>query len=488
MILSWLLLTPLAGLFATLLTTRRCTWQAVIILVMSLVSLAFGLGLLASGQTVTLEVGSWPVPLGIRLRADMLSRIMLVLTGTLFCLASLYHLGQTWQGSESARAAAPDGSAAETSPCDAGPSRNPVYPLSFPLLLLALNGIFITSDFFNFYVFFELVAVSSYLLVSLGKHAPLEAAWKYSAQSVLGSICLLIGVVSLYGETGALEMSEVSRRLSGPAVWPAPFLLVAFLLKGAIFPFHFWQPDAHAAATTTGSVLLAGLLIKVGLYGMLRVWPLLMGGALLEIFLVLGMASILFGAVAAWQQRDAKRMLGFSSISQLGFVLLGIGWGTVGAMGAAIMYLVSHSLSKALLFMSTGALADRVGETGFSELTGKGRGRPLLGAAYLVGGLSLIGLPPTLGFLAKIGLLSEGGAAQEWGWVAIAAIGSLMTAAYILRAYQRLFWEDGAGLDERPPVLVLGAVTLGTALVVAGLFAGDALWQACLTAAMELGP
>ena len=468
MMLPWLLLTPLAGLLATLLTMRRCTWQAMIILVMSLVSLGVGVFLFAAGETVTLAVGDWPVPFGIRLRADMLSRIMLVLTGTIFSLASLYHLGQTL-----GRAA---------------PTRNPVYPLSFPLLLLALNGIFITSDFFNFYVFFELVAVSSYLLVSLGKHAPLEAAWKYSAQSVLGSICLLIGVVSLYGETGALEMIEVARRLSEPAAWSAPFLLVAFLLKGAIFPFHFWQPDAHAAATTTGSVLLAGLLIKVGVYGMLRFWPLLMHGALLEIFLVLGTASMLFGAAAAWKQRDAKRMLGFSSISQLGFVLLGIGWGTVGAMGAAILYLVSHSLSKALLFMATGALSDRVGRTDFAALAGKGSGMPLLGAGYLIGGLSLIGLPPTLGFLAKVGLLGEGAAAQEWGWVAIAAIGSLMTAGYSLKAFQRLFWESGNSLPSPPPALILGAIALSTSLVLVGLVAGDALWAICLSAAVELAP
>ncbi|MNR78869.1 Na(+)/H(+) antiporter subunit D [compost metagenome] len=468
MMLPWLLLTPLAGLLALLLARGRCNRQAILILVMSLVSLGLGVALFAAGETVTLAVGGWPVPLGIRLRADMLSRIMLVLTGTIFSMASLYHLGQTLGG--------------------AAPTRNPVYPLSFPLLLLALNGLFITSDFFNFYVFFELVAVSSYLLVSLGKHAPLEAAWKYSAQSVLGSICLLIGVVSLYGETGALEMSEVARRLSEPAVWSAPFLLVAFLLKGAIFPFHFWQPDAHAAATTPGSMLLAGLLINVGLYGMLRFWPLLMDGALLEIFLVLGTVSIFFGALTAWKQRDAKRMLGFSSISQLGFVLLAIGWGTVGAMGAAILYLVSHALSKALLFMATGALSDRVGHTEFAALAGKGKGMPLLAAAYLAGGLSLIGLPPTLGFLAKIGLLSEGAAAREWGWMAIAAIGSLMTAGYSLKAYQRLFWEGGSLLPERPPALILGAIAVGTGLVLAGFVAGDALWAICLSAAAELSP
>lgn len=473
MMLSGLLLLPLAGLLATMLASRRQTWQAGIVLAMSLFSLALALGLFLQGETVSLMVGGWALPYGIRLRADLLSRIMLVLTGMIFSLASLYHLGQT-------RAEAPS-------------TRNPVYHFSFPLLLLALNGIFITGDFFNFYVFFELVAVSSYLLVSLGKHAPLEAAWKYSAQSVLGSICLLIGVVSLYGESGALEMLEVGSRLAEPARWAAPFFLTAFLLKGAIFPFHFWQPDAHAAASTTGSVLLAGLLIKVGLYGILRSWPLLMGGSLLEIFLVLGAASILFGAVAAWKQSDAKRMLGFSSISQLGFVLLGIGWGTVGALGAAILYLISHSLGKALLFLATGILSDRAGATGFGALGGKGSGMPLLAGAYLIGGLSLVGLPPTLGFLAKVGLLSQGVAAEEWSWVALAGLGSLMTAGYVLKGFQRLFWEAGSSREAgenpaRAPVLALTAVGLATALVLAGLLGGAGLWETCLLAAAELRP
>lgn len=468
MMLAGLLVAPLAGLLATLLARGRSVWQAWSILVMSLASLALAAGLFARGETVTVAVGGWPAPFGIPLRADMLSRIMLVLSGLLFSLAALYHLGQTRRGD--------------------APTCNPIYALSFPLLLLALNGLFVTGDFFNFYVCFELLAVSSYLMVSMGRHAPLEAAWKYSAQSVLGSIFLLIGVVSLYGETGALSMAEAAQRLAEPARWSAPFFLVAFLLKGAIFPFHFWQPDAHAAATTTGSMLLAGLLIKVGMYGLLRLWPPLMGDALLGVFLVLGAASILFGGLAAWKQADAKRMLGYSSISQLGFVLLALGWGTVGALAAGILYLVSHSLSKALLFMATGALSDGVGSTRFAALAGKGGKQPGLAAAYLVGALSLIGLPPTLGFLAKIRLLSEGVSAGSWLWVAMAALGSLMTAGYILKAFQRLFWEECQAPSPPPAPLIRSSILLGAVLVVLGLLAGEALWAACLVAAQELKP
>lgn len=466
LILPGLLMTPIAGLFAALLARRHPLAQACSVLVMSAVDLALGLALMRHGETLTTFVGGWAPPTGIVLRADSLSRLMLLLTGVLFSAASLVHLSQTREG--------------------ARPTNNPIYHASFPLLLLGLNGVFATGDFFNFYVSFELVAVSSYLLVSLGKHAPLEAAWKYSAQSVLGSILLLVGVVSLYGETGVLEMAEVARRLSQPAHWAAPFLLIAFLLKGAIFPFHFWQPDAHAAATTTGSVLLAGLLIKVGLYGLLRFWPLVMGETMLGVFLVLGTLSVLFGATAAWRQRDAKRMLGFSSISQLGFVLLGLGWGTTGALAAGIMVMVSHSLGKALLFLTTGALTDRLGDTRFSVLSGCGRSQPVLAAATLLGSLSLVGLPPTVGFMAKVGLLREGTLAASWGWVALAALGSLMTAGYTLKAYQIMYWEPAAGPTLRVSPLVLAAVIGVALLVVGGLAGSERLWEACLASAGEL--
>lgn len=467
MILPWLIIVPLAGILGVLFAARSALWQAIVILATSLVSLGLSIGLFTVDGPILYAVGGWEFPIGILLRIDGLSRLMLLLTGVLFSLAGLYHLGQTRQG--------------------IAPTDNPIYHLSYPLILLALNGLFMTGDFFNFYVFFELVAVSSYLLVSLGNRMPLEAAWKYSAQSVVGSIFLLVGVVSLYGETGALEMTEVSRRLTSPAMWAAPFFLIAFFLKGAIFPFHFWQPDAYAAATPTGSVVLAGLLTKVGLYGLLRFWPLLMGEAMLETFVVIGAVSILFGATAAWRQSDAKRMLGFSSISQLGFVLMGMGWGTVGALGAAIFYLISHSLSKALLFMATGLVAQRSRTTRFSELTGKGGGLPWVGAAYLIGGLSLVGFPPTLGFMAKIRIINEGIGAMAWGWVAIAAIGSLLTAGYIIRSFQRIFWEVGSPA-ERPAFLVMGATMLTMSLVVLGLFGSEGLWNACLASARELRP
>lgn len=213
MILAWLLVVPLAGLFALMLAFRAPRVQAWLVGLMSLVSLGLAAAL-AWGEraVVSYAVGGWEPPLGIVLTADGLSRVMLLLTGILFTAAAAYHVGQTREG--------------------APPTRSPLYHFTFPLLLLGLNGVFLTGDLFNFYVCFELVAVVSYLLVAQGRHWPLEAAWKYSAQSVIGSLFLLTGICLVYGRFGALTMTEVARVLGEPVTWVAPFFLVAFLLKG----------------------------------------------------------------------------------------------------------------------------------------------------------------------------------------------------------------------------------------------------------------
>lgn len=468
LILAWLLIIPATGLLAVLAAHRSRRAQAWLVLLMSLASLGAGLGLVAMHPAVvTYAVGGWDAPLGIVLVADGLSRLMILLTGGLFTLGSLYRLGSPF------RIRPPEESA--------------ITALPYPLMLLALNGLFVAGDFFNFYVFFELVAVSSYLLVALGRHWPLEAAWKYSAQSVLGSLFLLMGICLLYGRTGALTMAEVAVRLDGPAAWVAPFFLVAFLLKGALFPFHFWQPDAHAAATTSGSVLLAGLLIKVGVYGLFRFWPLLMGDSYRWLFLGIGAASVMFGATAAWRETDAKRLLGFSSISQLGFVLVGLGWGTVSALGAALYIMVSHSLAKALLFMATGSITDRAGSTRLSRLAAAGKELPLISAAYLVGMLSLVGLPPTGGFIGKLSLLREGARLGEGIWLGIAAGGSLLTLGYAIKTYQRLFWgPDRAPLPGRADPAGTAAVTLLALLVLLIGVVPEPLWQLCHAGARDL--
>lgn len=500
--LPLLVAVPLAGIVAMLFAWGRPVASAWIALVTSLAALAAAAALVAEFAPVTPveqsgpvapvapvaqatrvpgaglpvhEVGGWPPPFGIALAPDRLGLTLAVLTGFLFSCGTAYHLGRTLLERRAATGAA-------------GP--HAVYPLAFPLLLLALLGLFTTGDLFNFYVFFELLAVSSYMLVALGKHEPIEAAWKYSAQSVVGSVSLLVGVALLYGRTGSLDLHDIALRLDEPALVAAPFFLLAFLLKAAVFPFHFWQPDAHAAATTEGSMILAGVLIKVGLFGLMRLGPILFGDRIAWLLLTIGGATILFGAAAAWRQADAKRLLGFSSVSQLGFVLVAIGWGTEGALAAAVFFVVAHSLAKALLFMATGFLADPLGSTEFAVLQGRGASRPLAAAAYLAGVLSLAGLPLTAGFVAKVGVLRQGVELGSWAIVGVAVLGSLLTLAYGLRAFQLLFWANPPAqpAPPAPPAHWAGKAALtvlATAVVALGLAPGP-LWALCEAAARDV--
>jgi multicomponent Na+:H+ antiporter subunit D len=470
MIIGWLLAVPMIGLFVMLLLWRRPVALAGVALAVSLVTCCLGLALLAAGPApVTMQAGGWPPPWGILLRADGLSGVMVALTGLVFVAASAVQFGAT--------RTAPD------------LARNPGYYLAFPFLLLGLNGVCLTGDAFNFYVFFELVAIASYLLVAMGAHDPLEAAWKYSAQSVFGSVSLLVGIVLLYGATGTLTIGAIAAHLDAPAVWAAPFFLIAFLLKGALFPFHYWQPDAHAAATTAGSMLLAGALINVGLYGFFRFGPLLLGPEQRWLLVAIGGGSGLFGAAAAWGTADAKRLLGFSSISQLGFVLMAVGWGTVTALAAGLAFLVSHALAKALLFATTGALAAGGTSTRLRDLAGAGVGRPWLSGAYLLGMVSLAGLPPTAGFAAKLALLREGLGLAAWPAVAVIGVGSLMTLAYGIRAYQQLCWSappaTAAPVLPWPHRWVL--VSLSGCVVLGGVMA-EPVWRRCLASAQALMP
>ncbi len=469
--LATLLVTPMVGLLLALAAWRFPRAQALAALAAAAACLLATVGLFerVAEEPVRYAVAGWPERLGIVLVADPLSVWMLALTASLVLCATAWHYGQVL----------------------AGRDLDPMYPLGFPLLLQALNGLFLTGDLFNFYVFFELVAISSYLVVAHGRHHALEAAWKYALQSAVGSTLLLLGIALVYGQTGALSLGEIAARLDGPALRAAPFLLAAFLLKGAIFPFHWWQPDAHAAATTAGSVLLAGLLIKVGIYGILRVGPLFLGPELRPLLLGLGGAAILFGGVAAFRQADAKRLLGFSSISQLGFVLVGVGVGGAGGVAAALFFVLHHSLAKALLFLVTGALADRVGSTRIDDLALRARPEPWLAAAYLLAVLSLAGLPPTPGFVAKVALVREAVAVGAVVPTALVLTGGVATLGYGLRAFSRLFWATGPdAVAVRTPISGAVVIAALSASIVATVVAAGPLWRWCLLAAraVEAGP
>jgi multicomponent Na+:H+ antiporter subunit D len=476
-----LVVAPLLLVLAVLTTGQRRRLQAALLLTVALFCLGWSIVLASTGASASVPMSGWSPPLGIGLRADALSRLFLLLNAVIFVLAALSLLAKELRQQGDSKRSLP-------------------RSLSHAGLLLGLNGLFLTADFFNFYVFFELMSVSAFLLVVDGARKPLEAGWKFAVQSMLGSICLLTGVAFLYGLSGSLAMHDVAARLGqSPTIWwTSSLFLFAFLLKGSLFPFHWWQADAHAAATTAGSVVLAGAIINTGIYGVMRFWPLLYGDGLLWLLAVIGAGSLTFGALAAYRTDDAKRLLGYSSTSQLGYVLLALAWS---APHVAVFYLIAHALAKALLFLVTGMIGDQAGTLSLRGLQGFGLHHPLAGYAYLLGFLSLIGFPPTMGFVAKVGVFGAGIAGAGGLGVTLIVVGSLATLGYAARAHQAIFMGNtvakqapalrspgsGQARERGRTWLEHASITLAVLFVVLGwVFAGP-LWRLCSTVARAAG-
>jgi multicomponent Na+:H+ antiporter subunit D len=360
-------------------------------------------------------------------------------------------------------------------------------------LAAALNGAFLTGDLFNLFVFAELLVISATLLTAISDDRyGVEAAYKYFYMSLFASALMLLAIGSLYASYGTLNMADLATRVAAgetPPLLPAAvaLLLVTFLIKSAVPPFHFWQPDFHTAAPTAVSAMLSSVVVKLGIYGLLRMTTLLFleqVDLLRPLLLVLGAAGVLFGGLAAVGTGNVKRMLAYSTLAQVGFILVGIGWGTPLALAAAIVFAFNHSLVKAAMLMLAGAVASRapVKSAAFAVVRGAGRHAPAAGALFFVGGLALAGVPPTNGFVSKL-LLFQGGIEAAAATplaaylpLALIAAGGVLTLIYTMRAFQLIWWQPAAAeanagaartgdvAKKRPDQLYAPALLLTTAL------------------------
>ncbi|KXS41172.1 MAG: multicomponent Na+:H+ antiporter subunit D, partial [Methanolobus sp. T82-4] len=353
-------MSPIAEHLPIILIAVPILMAAIMVMLRSNPQLQKGLNILVSSGLVVLsvmlllqvwntgiqvyEVGEWG-KYGILLVADLLSAGMVVLTTCISFLSLIYSFDYIEKRSLSAT----------------------YYPL-FNLLLAGLNGSFLTGDIFNLFVFFEILLLSSCALVVANEQGgitkssdKMEATFKYLVLNMLGSFIMLIAVASLYATTGTLNMADISVKLSamsdaGTLPWHvfaiALMFIVVFGNKAAIFPLHYWLPDVHPTAPSPISAMLSGVLIKVGAYGMLRVFFLIFRDTLYifqPVIIYLALATIIVGAISAVAQTDVKRLLAYSSVSQIGYVFLGIGLGGVYAIAAALIYLVNHAIAKSML-------------------------------------------------------------------------------------------------------------------------------------------
>jgi multicomponent Na+:H+ antiporter subunit D len=312
----------------------------------------------------------------------------------------------------------------------------------------------------------------------------LEAAIKYIFISGIGSLLLLLSIAATYTTYGTLNLAQIAQALSTGdrpllALPAGVMIMSAYLVKSAVFPFHFWQPDFHTTAPTPLSAMLSSVVVKVGIYGIIRINTLFLTqeAALIQnILLVLGVIGVFFGGLSALRTWNAKRMLAYSTLGQIGFILVAIGWGSELALVAAIIYMFNHAFIKSSLLMITGVIAsyNEKHSANLRELTGSGKGLVALSILYLVGGLALAGIPPFNGFMSKVALVRGGADVQNWVVLGLVIGGGLLTLIYVMRTWQLIFVkptpEEDADLAPRhhhgdsilaPALLISACILLG---------------------------
>ena len=351
------------------------------------------------------------------------------------------------------------------------------YHTLFLLLLTGATGVVLTGDIFNLFVFFEILCISSYALVAYpGDKPAVESAVKYLIQGAVGSSLVLIGVGLLYGLFGTLNMADIAGRIdsvSPVSVFvPLALMITGFGVEAAVFPLNAWLPDAHSSAPSSISAILSGIAIEVGLYAVIRVVFTLFGASSLLLSLTfLGLLTLLIGEMSAFAQDNIKRMLAYSSIGQIGLILFALSLASAHGVSGGLFQLVSHTLSKALLFLAVGYMIYRTGSLKISSFAGIGKKMPLTSLAFTIGVFSLVGMPPLVGFSSKFLIVR---AALEKGetlftvLIGLVLAGTVIEGAYFFRVIQTIYFKNEnsdlkrgkAPLEVLFPLLVFVALIL----------------------------
>ena len=387
----------------------------------------------SAGNVISYELGGWAPPWGIEYRIDAANALVALIVSGIAALTLPYALKSVIK--------------------EIPQKQHALFYAAFMLCLTGLLGIAQTGDIFNLFVFLEISSLSSYALISLGKkRQALTAAYQYLIMGTIGATFFIIGVGLLYAMTGTLNMADLSQRL--PELYDHrtihtafAFIMVGFALKLALFPLHLWLPNAYTYAPTVVTIFLAATSTKVAVYVMLRMVFTVFGFSFIEntptdeLFLLLCVTGILMMSFYAIYQKDSKRLLAYSSVAQIGYMMLGIGLGSMLSVTATLVHLFNHALIKGALFMAVGALIYRIGSSRLEHFSGLGKQMPWTFAAIVVAGLSLIGVPGTAGFISKWYLVLAAIEKQQWLIVAVILIGSLLAVIYVWKIIEVLYFQ-----------------------------------------------
>jgi multicomponent Na+:H+ antiporter subunit D len=412
-------------------------------------------------------MGGWPAPWGIEYRVDAANAYVILIVSTIGAVVMSYARPIVDQ-----RIRLPD-------------NKQSWFYTMYLLCLTGLLGMTITGDAFNVFVFLEVSSLSSYVLISIGRdRRALTAAYQYLIMGTIGATFILIGIGLLYVMTGTLNMADLAQRI--PAVSDSrtvraafAFLTVGLGLKLALFPLHLWLPNAYAYGPSVVTAFMAATATKVAIYVMLRMFFTVFGARfsfdtmeLNYILMPLALVGIVSASVAAIFQVNVKRMLAYSSVAQIGYIILGISLVSVTGLTAGIVHLFNHALMKGTLFMALGCVSFRVGAAKIELMAGLGKTMPWTMAAFVIGGLSLIGVPLTAGFISKWYLILGALEQDLWPVALLVLFTSLLALIYIWRVVEMAYFQpapEGRTVREAPLGLLIPTWTLALANLYFGL-------------------
>jgi multicomponent Na+:H+ antiporter subunit D len=470
--IAWLVVLPLAWATAAFLRGPGRGGRLALAGIAVQLALAAVLAQEVAGGTVRVHtVGGWDAPLGIELVADGLAAIMLLLVQTVALPMALYARAYFADHQQGVRY---------------------FWPLT-GFLLAAMNALFLSADVFNLYVTLELISLAAVgLVASGGTTASIVAAARYLFASLLGSGAYLLGVALLYGAYGAVSLSVLTPLVKQPAplavLLAAGLMVTGLMLKTALFPFHFWLPPAHGGAPAPVSALLSALVIKASFYLIARLWltlfaPLTTPDAA-QMLGLLGTAAIVWGSVMALRQTRLKMLIAYSTVAQVGYLFLYFPLATQtgpeaaqNALQGVTMQAFAHALAKSAMFAAAGAVILSTGHDKIAQLGGISSHLPLTLFTFALAGVTLMGLPPSAGFLAKWLLIDSAISSRQWAWVVVMVAGGLLTAAYVFKVLRHAFLrtEQSATFRPLPRMLEWPAFALALASLALGLRAGEML-------------
>ncbi|MCD6412589.1 MAG: NADH/ubiquinone/plastoquinone (complex I) [Elusimicrobia bacterium] len=458
--IPYFVIIPLAGAFIIVLLNHLIKSDARYAVTDSAANLATAalmvLSFLSISKTGSYTVGGWEPPFGINLVADGLSVLMLCVVNTVSFAATLFSVDYMKRYT----------------------AKRYYYSL-FLLMVAGMNGVILSGDFFNLFVFLEIASISSYALVGFGTEAEeIEASFKYIVMGGIASAFILLGIAFLYSRFGVLNMAFISQAArANPSIAKFPLILFTFgfLIKAAAVPFHSWLPDAHPSAPAPISAMLSGVLIKtLGIYTIIRIafgvfnWE--TGAVILR---YVGIATIIVASLTMNAQKDLKRLMAYSSISNIGLILLAFGLNTKLGFLAGIFHLLNHSIMKSLLFLTSGAVFYRTGTRQMFQLGGLAKKMPATAATSLIGSFSISGIPPFGGFFSKLLIILAAVAAKNPAAALWAIFGSVLTLAAFARVQKTVFFgeekKEYENLKEVPASMTSAMLILAVLCLAASL-------------------